>query len=238
MTVKIKNLLKGKNFLILLLNVVILWCLLFSLFSLNKSSYFGDDLYIRIMDRFRAVDLNANNYTETPALNKQEVEQLQTPEFDMRVVDTSETFQNISSTPHATNIWVFSRPPNIFGDENLGAMGEPVTMPSDLPPDIKKLYDDGYNAQGFNQYLSDLIPLNRSLPTLDVEYCRTIVSKSQNLPKSSIIIIFHNEAWSTLLRSLHSVLNRTPDHLVAEIILVDDFSDMRRFHNRFLFRST
>lgn len=55
--------------------------------------------------------------------------------------------------------------------------------------------------------------------------CKNI-SYSENLPDASVIICFHNEAWSALLRTVHSVLDRTPQKLLTEIILVDDFSDM------------
>lgn len=46
------------------------------------------------------------------------------------------------------------------------------------------------------------------------------------LPTMSIIICFYNEHIVTLLRSIQSVLARTPDHLLTEIVLVDDFSDL------------
>ena len=46
-----------------------------------------------------------------------------------------------------------------------------------------------------------------------------------NLPVASVIIVFHNEALTVLLRTVHSVLDRTPPHLLKEVILVDDYSD-------------
>ena len=45
------------------------------------------------------------------------------------------------------------------------------------------------------------------------------------LPKASIIIIFTNEAWSPLIRTVWSVLDNTEAEHLHEIILVDDFSD-------------
>lgn len=47
-----------------------------------------------------------------------------------------------------------------------------------------------------------------------------------DLPTVSIIICFYNEHIVTLLRSIKTVLDRTPSHLLTEIILVDDYSDL------------
>jgi polypeptide N-acetylgalactosaminyltransferase len=95
-----------------------------------------------------------------------------------------------------------------------------------LDPEIKELVDEGWRLHEFNQYVSDMISVERNLPDPRDEYCKQDNLYLTDLPKTSVIFIFHNEAWSTLLRSVHSVLNRSPDHLLEEIILVDDFSDM------------
>lgn len=46
-----------------------------------------------------------------------------------------------------------------------------------------------------------------------------------DLPRTSVVIVFHNEAWTTLLRTVHSVMDRSPRHLLEEIVLVDDASE-------------
>jgi polypeptide N-acetylgalactosaminyltransferase len=51
----------------------------------------------------------------------------------------------------------------------------------------------------------------------------------KHLPKASVVIVFHNEGWTTLLRTVHSVLNTSPKELLEEIILVDDFSNTDGF---------
>lgn len=53
--------------------------------------------------------------------------------------------------------------------------------------------------------------------------CRNL-SFPDSLPEMSIVFIFVNEALSVLLRSIHSAIERTPPHLLKEIILVDDNS--------------
>lgn len=64
----------------------------------------------------------------------------------------------------------------------------------------------------------------RSLKDVRLDGCK--YKKYQKyLPNTSIVIVFHNEAWSTLLRTIWSVINRSPKTLLKEVILVDDFSD-------------
>ena len=41
----------------------------------------------------------------------------------------------------------------------------------------------------------------------------------------SVVIVFHNEGWTPLLRTVHSVVNRTPKKLLKEVVMFDDYSD-------------
>lgn len=52
----------------------------------------------------------------------------------------------------------------------------------------------------------------------------------EKLPNASVVIVFCNEAPSALLRTVHSVINRSPPHLLHEVVLLDDFSDRRKIN--------
>lgn len=105
-------------------------------------------------------------------------------------------------------------------------MGGPVILPNNLTPDVKALVEQGWKDHAFNEYVSNLISIRRSLPDNRDPWCKEPNRYSRNLPITDVIICFHNEAWSTLLRTVHSILDRSPPDLIGNIILVDDFSDM------------
>lgn len=112
--------------------------------------------------------------------------------------------------------------------EKLGEYGEAVTLPDEIPENIKQLVKVGWDHYEFNEYVSSLISLQRDLHDFRSDYCKDAHRNySSNLPTVSIIIVFYNEAWSTLLRSIYSIFNRTPLHFIQEIILVDDFSEFQ-----------
>lgn len=44
-------------------------------------------------------------------------------------------------------------------------------------------------------------------------------------PTTSMVIVFHNEASSTLQPTVHSIINCSPTHVLEEIVLVNDASE-------------
>ncbi|XP_063789770.1 polypeptide N-acetylgalactosaminyltransferase 5 [Pseudophryne corroboree] len=100
-----------------------------------------------------------------------------------------------------------------------GQLGRSVVVPKDKEQEAKRRWNEG----NFNVYLSDLIPLDRAIEDTRPKGCSDQLVHD-DLPNTSIIICFVDEVWSTLIRTVFSVLNRSPAHLIKEIILVDDFS--------------
>lgn len=98
-------------------------------------------------------------------------------------------------------------------------VGTGVKIADDRMDLMKKMY----RAENFNVMASNMMSLQRSLDDMRHPDCKTI-NYPARLPKASIIIVFHNEVWSTLIRTIWSIINRTPKQLLEEIILVDDLS--------------
>lgn len=116
-----------------------------------------------------------------------------------------------------------------------GEMGNGVQL-ENMKPKEQKIRDEMYQNHGFDEYISEyVVSLNRSLPDRRDDWCKdpaNIQVSPSSLPATSVIVIFHNEAWSTLLRTVYSVLNRSPEHLLKEIILVDDHSTLAHLGER------
>ncbi|XP_057688295.1 polypeptide N-acetylgalactosaminyltransferase 9 isoform X2 [Corythoichthys intestinalis] len=107
----------------------------------------------------------------------------------------------------------------VEGPGGLGQGGAAASLGEDSRDAEGKYEEYGYNAQ-----LSDRISLDRSIPDYRPKKCKQL-TYPEDLPQISVVFIFVNEALSVILRSVHSVVNHTPSHLLKEIILVDDNSD-------------
>ncbi|XP_063320314.1 polypeptide N-acetylgalactosaminyltransferase 6 [Pelmatolapia mariae] len=103
-----------------------------------------------------------------------------------------------------------------------------------MTPEEEKEKEEGMTRHCFNQFASDRISLSRSLgdDTRPPECVERKFRRCPPLPTTSVIIVFHNEAWSTLLRTVFSVLHTSPAILLKEIILVDDASTAEHLKSR------
>lgn len=135
------------------------------------------------------------------------------------VIEMDERGFSLKYAKHELKKWV----PAAVVPEQAGSPGE-MGKPVHLPADQESLMREKFRLNQFNLLASDSISLNRSLPDVRLEGCRD-KSYPAMLPTTSIVIVFHNEAWSTLLRTVWSIITRSPRELLAEIILVDDASE-------------
>ncbi|XP_056890678.1 N-acetylgalactosaminyltransferase 7 isoform X1 [Takifugu flavidus] len=104
-----------------------------------------------------------------------------------------------------------------------GGLGEGA-KPFVLNAEYKDAIQDSIKEFGFNMVASDMISLDRSISDIRHDECK-YWHYDENLLTSSVVIVFHNEGWSTLMRTVHSVIKRTPRRYLAEIVMIDDFSN-------------
>lgn len=91
--------------------------------------------------------------------------------------------------------------------------------------DEQYLRDIGYKRHAFNILVSQNLGFIRDIPDTRHKLCASQTVPA-HLPTASVIICFYNEHIITLLRSIQTVLQRTPVAVLQEIILVDDASDL------------
>ena len=102
-----------------------------------------------------------------------------------------------------------------------GDWGEPVTVPDDLA----RSSSDTFSLHQLNLVASDLVTEYRSLP--DYRHPdRSSRELATRLPSVSVVIVFHNEPMSSLLRTVTSVVTRSPPSLLSQVILVSDKSSL------------
>ncbi|XP_039717187.1 inactive polypeptide N-acetylgalactosaminyltransferase-like protein 5 [Pteropus medius] len=82
----------------------------------------------------------------------------------------------------------------------------------------------GFFEYGFNAVVSTSLGRERLVPDTRDKMCRR-KHYPVSLPTASIVICFHNEEFNALFRTVSSVINLTPHHVLEEIILVDDMSE-------------
>jgi len=100
-----------------------------------------------------------------------------------------------------------------------GDLGAPIHVPKHL----KNQVDREYSRHGINLIASNMVAKNRTLKDSRSEAC-TSKTYPGLLPTVSVIIVSNNEAPSTLARTVISVVRRTPENILKEIIVVDDKS--------------
>ncbi|KAH9513364.1 Polypeptide N-acetylgalactosaminyltransferase 5, partial [Bulinus truncatus] len=168
----------------------------------------NDDLVKHVANQ---VALNASMKHQIAAmLNLWETTQT-TPTKTTEIINLFKFFQKF---------WPEKAKPN-----STGYGGEGITIdPKTLEPRAKTIFDTGYNVYKVNQLASESIPLRREI-LIDMPECKNLTYDITKLGKAGVVLIFHNELWSVLLRAVYSILDAGPEELISEIILVDDASD-------------
>ena len=91
-----------------------------------------------------------------------------------------------------------------------------------------ELREEGYRKFAFNSLVSFRLGFHRAeLPDTRHEECENNEYRpAASLPTASVIVCFYREELWTLLRTIHSIIERSPEPLLKEVILVDDKSDI------------
>lgn len=177
--------------------------------------------YIRNLNNFNAISVEKTKISnDVPQQQRliQEADQIQEPENDIQLVidrETSENHINKYELEIRKDLLKQQEIPNLGQDGKIAHLRDPEDI-AEGEKQLKKI--------ALNQALSEHISYNRTVPDARHPACRKKHYDVSSLLTTSVIVIFFNEPYSVLVRTVHSVLNTTPKNLLKEIILVDDGS--------------
>lgn len=193
--------------------VILLYCIIANIFMLQ---YYLD-----------IIELNFSNTNANISELEVETQITDWPSIILNISTQSDFNEdNVSSIYqlHYLNLWHPAESTTDVESNDPGEGGRPVVLNDSQQIEMKERFSE----HQFNIIASEMISFNRSL--LDFRPINCLTKRYPTLlPATSIIIVFYNEAWSTLLRTIWSIINRSPRSLVKEIILVDDGSKLGKY---------
>lgn len=148
---------------------------------------------------------------------------INTSELVSKKATQNSLFSGLNSESLIKSLQPIQKIPKEKVDEELVDLGMVKTIRD------QEIKDEGYKVHAFNVLLSTRLDLNRTIPDTRNVLCKN-KKYHKELPKASIIICFYNEHFRTLLRTIYSIIDRTPSHLLEEIILIDDQSDLKNLN--------
>ncbi|UJR22834.1 hypothetical protein I4U23_025864 [Adineta vaga] len=98
-------------------------------------------------------------------------------------------------------------------------------VPVKLTPEEEEAAKQTVQEFGFNMVASDKISFDRRIKDTRPSECKNwIYPSDEYLPTASVILVFYDEGWSVLMRTVQSVINTSPPELLKEVVLIDDGS--------------
>ena len=93
---------------------------------------------------------------------------------------------------------------------------------------IKRAGENVFNTrEGYNESFLDSLPILRdNIPDFLPKICKNDTTVHKSKTKVSVVMNYHNELLSLLLRSIYTVIAAIPPQNFQELILIDDGSNL------------
>jgi len=92
-----------------------------------------------------------------------------------------------------------------------------------MSPQEKKSHDAETRKWQVNRLAAETVPLRRIIDHR-MEECSRLSFNYNRLPTAGVVIIFNNELFAVLMRTVFSILDASPPELLTEVVIVDDAS--------------